>query len=415
MSNSLAVAATTATLRNLLLSEVPKADADLADLEVTTQPLDAARKGISKAQLNLFLYQTATNAAWRNLDVPGPVRPGETGSPPLALNLHYLITTYGRGEADNDAVSHRVLGAAMSVLHDHPVLSRAEISAALVGNDLADQFERLKVTPLPMTIEDISKLWMVFMTQYRISAAYEVTVVLIDSKTPARSPLPVLTRGEADRGWPTAATVAPVLAEVRPARSQQAARLGEDVVVVGARLTGGAAVRFTSTRVTQPVELPASAGGTASQITVHLPDKAHDPSALTRWAPGLYTVALVIREGGALVMTSNEVAVALAPLITVTPTRASHGTITLTITCEPRIVPGQRVLLVFGDQQAQAASVTTPADPAQPTTLTFTLHQITAGQYLVRLRVDGVDSIPVVYTGSPPVPGFDPHQTVEVT
>jgi Pvc16 N-terminal domain len=414
MSNSLAVAATTATLRNLLLSEVPKADADLADLEVTTQPLDAARKGITKAQLNLFLYQTVTNAAWRNLDVPGPVRPGETGSPPLALNLHYLITTYGRGEADNHAVSHRVLGAAMSVLHDHPVLSRAEISAALAGNDLADQFERLKVTPLPMTIEDISKLWMVFMTQYRISAAYEVTVVLIDSKTPARSPLPVLTRGKAGRGWPATASVAPVLTEVRPARSQQAARLGEDVVVAGARLTSGAAVRFTSTRVPHSVELPASAGGTASEITVHLPDKAHDSSALSRWAPGLYTVALVIRDGGAPVMTSNEVALALAPLTTVTPTRATHGTITLRITCEPRIVPGQRVLLVFGDRQAQAASMTTPPDPAQPTTLTFTLHGITAGRYLVRLRVDGVDSIPVVYTGSPPVPGFDPNQTVEV-
>jgi hypothetical protein len=414
MSNSLAVAATTATLRNLLLSEVPKADADLADLEVTTQPLDAARKGISKAQLNLFLYQTVTNAAWRNLDVPGAVRPGETGSPPLALNLHYLITTYGRGEADNDAVSHRVLGAAMSVLHDHPVLSRAEISAALAGNDLANQFERLKVTPLPMTIEDLSKLWMVFMTQYRISAAYEVTVVLIDSKTPVRSPLPVLTRGQADQGWPTTATVAPVLAEARPARSQQAARLGEDVVVAGARLTGGAVVRFTSTRVAQAVELPASAGGTASEITVHLPGQAQDPNALARWAPGLYTVALVIRDGGAQAIPSNEVALALAPLITVTPTRASHGTITLNITCEPRIVPGQRVLLVFGDQQAQAASVTTPPDPVRPTTLTFTLRGITAGRYLVRLRVDGVDSIPVVYTGSPPVPGFDPNQTVEV-
>ncbi len=313
MSNSLAVAATTATLRNLLLAEVPKADTDLSDLEVTTQPLDAARKGISKAQLNLFLYQTLTNAAWRNLDMPGQVRSGETGSPPLALNLHYLITTYGRGEADNEAVSHRVLGAAMSVLHDHPVLTRAEISAALAGNDLADQFERLKVTPLPMTIEDISKLWMVFMTQYRISAAYEVTVVLIDSRTPARSPLPVLTRGAADRGWPTTATVAPTLAGVRAAHSQQAARLGEDLVVTGTELTGGATVRFTSTRVAQAVELPPSKGN-AAEIMVHLPDKADDPNALARWAPGLYTVALVI-DGGGPVMTSNEVPLALAPRI----------------------------------------------------------------------------------------------------
>jgi hypothetical protein len=414
MSSALAVAATTATLRKLLFTQVPKLDNDLSDLEVTTQPLDIARKGITKAQLNLFLYQTMTNAGWRNLDMPGQVRQGETANPALALNLHYLVTTYGRGESDNDAVSHRVLGAAMSVLHDHPVLSRAAIRAALAGNDLADQFEPLKITPLPMTIEEISKLWMVFMTQYRISAAYEVTVVLIDSKTPVRSPLPVLTRGQADLGWPATASGAPVLSEVRPPRSQQAARLGEDVVVVGDQLVTSARARFTSTRIAQPVELPV-ASGDASEIAVHLPDKAADPGALARWAPGLYTLALLVHRPGAPTIASNEVAFALAPQITVTPTTAVHGTVALTITCEPRIVPGQRALLLFGDHQAEATSITTPPNPANPTRLHFTLPGVTAGRYLVRLRVDGTDSIPVVYSGTPPTPSFDPAQTVVVT
>jgi hypothetical protein len=413
VSNALAVAATTATLRNLLLAQVPLLDSSLSDLEVTTQPLDLARKGITKAQLNLFLYQTQTNAGWRNLDMPRQVRPGEKGAPALALNLHYLMTAYGRGDSDNDAVSHRVIGGAMSVLHDHPVLSRAEIRVALAGNDLADQFEPLKITPLPMTVEDISKLWMVFMTQYRISAAYEVTVVLIDSRAKVRSPLPVLARGKGGRGWPSATGLAPVLTEVRPARLQPAARLGEDVVVAGEQLTGGATARFTSTRVAAPVELTPLAT-TAAELTVHLQDKGEDPGALARWAPGLYTLALVVMRPGAPTFTSNEVALALAPKITVAPTSAPPGTVNLTITCEPRIVPGQRVLLVFGDRQAEAASITSPADPTKPTTLKFNLPAITAGSYLVRLRVDGVDSIPVVFTGTPPVPSFDPAQTVVV-
>ena len=55
MSSVLAIAATTRTLRNLLLAQMPVLDADLGDLEVTLQPPDTARKGISKAQLNLFL------------------------------------------------------------------------------------------------------------------------------------------------------------------------------------------------------------------------------------------------------------------------------------------------------------------------------------------------------------------------
>jgi hypothetical protein len=415
MSNALAIAACTATLRNLLLTQVPLLDADLSDLEVTTQPLDLARKNVTKAQLNLFLYQTVVNGAWRNMDMPRQVRPGESGAPPLALNLHYLITAYGRGETDNDAVSHRVLGGAMSVLHDHPLLSRGEIGLALPGNDLGEQFERLKITPLPMPLEEMSKLWMVFQTQYRISAAYEVTVLLIDSRAPVKAPLPVLQRGEGDSGVATVAGLAPHLAEIRPPNSQPAARLGEDIAIAGEQLTtADATVRFTSSRLTQQVELVPASGEKPGELRVHLPDKTEDAGALSRWAPGFYTVALVVKKTGVPAMASNEVAFALAPRITVNPTTATPGTVNLTLTCEPRIVTGQRVLLLFGDRQVEPDSVASPIDTTQPTTLAFTIPGVGAGSYVVRLRVDGADSIPVVYAGTPPVPSFDPLQKVTV-
>jgi hypothetical protein len=38
-----------------------------------------------------------------------------------------------------------------------------------------------------------------------------------------------------------------------------------------------------------------------------------------------------------------------------------------------------------------------------------------ATPYPVRLRVDGVDSMPFVATGSPPKFSFDPNQSVKVT
>jgi len=47
-----------------------------------------------------------------------------------------------------------------------------------------------------MSLEDVSKLWTTFQTQYRISAAYEVSVVIIESSRIVKTPLPVLTRGE---------------------------------------------------------------------------------------------------------------------------------------------------------------------------------------------------------------------------
>lgn len=415
MSNALAIAACTATLRNLLLAQVPLLDSDLSDLEVTTQPLDLARKNVTKAQLNLFLYQTVVNGAWRNMDMPRQLRPGETGSPPLALNLHYLITAYGRGETDNDAVSHRVLGGAMSVLHDHTALGRTEIAAALPGNDLGEQFERLRITPLPMSLEELSKLWTVFQTQYRVSAAYEVTVVLIDSRAPVKAPLPVLQRGEGDRGAAAIAGLPPSVTEVRPPRLQPAARLGDDIAIVGEHLTiADTTVRFTSPRLAQPIELAPASGKKPGELTVHLPGKIEDPGVVSSCLPGYYTVALVVRRIGLPAMVSNEVAFALAPQITVSPTSAVPGTVNLTLTCEPRIVTGQRVLLLFGDRQLEPDSVTNPSDTTQPTTVVATIPSVLADSYVVRLRVDGVDSIPVAYTGTPPVPSFDPLQTVTV-
>lgn len=173
--------------------------------------------------------------------------------------------------------------------------------------------------------------------------------------------------------------------------------------------------RFTSLRLPNPIELPPAAGDTVGELRVHLPDKTEDPNALSRWAPGFYTLALVVRHSGMPAMASNELAVALAPQVTVTPLTAAAGTVNLTITCEPRVSVGQPVLLLFGERQVEPQTVTTPADTAQPTTLTFAVPNVAAGKYPVRLRVDGVDSIPVTYSGPPPVPSFDPDQQVTIT
>ena len=415
MSNALAIAAATATLRHLLDSQVPQV-ADLSGLSVTTQPPDVAEKSSADNQLNLFLYQTVVNGAWRNQDMPRQVRPGETAAPPLAINLHYLLTAYSRADGDGGTMSHRVLGGAMSVLHDHPVLGRDEIASALANNDLGQQFERLRITPIGLGVEEISKLWTVFQTQYRISAAYELTVVLIDSRLPVKAALPVLKRGKDDRGAAAIAGFAPVLDEVRALHAQPAARLGEDIVIAGKRLTvDNTVLRFTSTRLNGPFELTPQSGGTADEVTVSLPGNLN---TLSRCVPGFYTVALVQPATvDRPTIISNEVAFALAPQITVSPNNAVAGSIALTLTCIPPVADGQRTLLLFGDRQIEPDTVTTPADPAQPSTLIFTVPDVealAAPGYVVRLRVDGVDSIPVVYAGTPPVPSFDPQQAVTV-
>lgn len=428
MSNSLSIAAVTLALRGLLNTAVPLLDAGLAGVQVTTRTPDAARTNVDGNSLNLFLYRAVSNAAWANLDPPFAVRPGESGLPALALDLHYLLTAYSSEAGDSTATSHRLLGAAMSVLHDHPLLDGGAIDAALAGSDVSGQPERVRITPLPISIDDLSKLWGGFATQYRLSVAYAVSVLLIDSRRPSNSPLPVLTRGPQDAGVVAAPTAGPSLRALVPPRSQPAVRLGEELVADGAQLTDPAlSFRLTSLLPDPlpPVELtrrPPLPGEPADQVVLRVPPLADDPDALGRWAPGFWSVTAVLARPGVPAVTSNSATLALAPTITVSP-RAQDGPAaagsTLTLTCAPRVQPGQRVALLLAGRQVAPASLTNP-DPASPTyaqtptTLTFDVPDAPAGTHPVRLRVDGVDSIPVSYAGDPPLPAFDPDQQVLV-
>jgi hypothetical protein len=75
--------------------------------------------------------------------------------------------------------------------------------------------------------------------------------------------------------------------------------------------------------------------------------------------------------------------------------------------------------LIFGSRTIKPDTIVTPnvpesPDMQKPTTLTFTVPNVLEGEYLVRLRVEGVDSLPIIITGSPAKLDFDPQQKVSV-
>jgi len=399
VSNALAIAAVTATLRNLIVKGV-----DLPNQNITTKPLDKVRTGnTSPDQLNIFLYQTVLNAAWRNMDMPRQVRPGEAGQPPLALNLYYLITAYGQG--DDETQSHRWLGKAMSVLHDHPLLGAQEIQDALKESELQSQIERVRITPQPMSLEEMSKLWTTFQTQYRISAAYQVEVVLIESTRPARTPLPVLTRGKDDSGVPAQADLIPpfpTILDVQPQKKQPSARLNELLTITGFHLDGDSvAVRFTTSRLPAPRIEPAA--GTSEQVKLTVPN---DP---VNMPAGFYTVAVRVRTAGEPDRFTNEWPLQIAPVISnIAPATAPAGDVTFALTCTPQVQPEQRTSVLFGDREILAQP-----HAAQTNTLTFNVSGAEKGVYFLRVRVDGVDSLLVDRTTVPP--SFDPSQKVTIT
>jgi hypothetical protein len=406
MSNSLAIAAVTATLRNLLHAGVTN-EPDLADASITMQPLDRARtNGSSANQINLFLYHVVPSPTWRNQPIPGQLLSGESGFPALGLNLYYLITAFGRDNDVQQPFSHQLMGRAMSVLNDHPLLGSDEIKSALSNNDLWSQRERVRITLQPFAIEEIAKLWTGFQTQYRLSVAYEVAVVLIESDRPSRTPLPVLTRGPADSGYFAQANILsplPVVNAITIPNGQVTAKLGDRIALVGRNLTcDSAQIQFSNLRLATPM-LVAGSALTDQQITVTIPKKP------TVWPAGIYTVSAILSRTGVSDSTTNELPLAIAPTITSALKATSTKTaVTLSLTCSPTVLPGQRVSLLLGDQEYPSVSPTVATSK-----FTFTLSPIQSGTYFVRLRVDGADSQLIDHSVTPPQ--FDKAQQVTIS
>jgi hypothetical protein len=401
MSNPLAVAAVTASLRRLLdralaaqAERLPVADLD--NVAVTMQPLDRARDPTATGnQVNLFLYLVAPNAAWRNQDMPGRSRPGEIAVPPLALNLYYLLSAYGTENDASGPFSHMLLGHAMSALHDHPLLSAEEIAAALPASDLGQQVERVRITLQPLSIEEISKIWAGFQMQYRLSVAYEAAVVLIDSRRPLRAAPPVLRRGAGGTGFDTAADPCaawPRLEGLAPARPVQP---GETVRARGSGLGSGAvSARLAPLRAGPPLEVAAARDAASDEVLVTVPADGSLPA-------GPCMLSLAIDN----VRRTTELPLLLAPRIaTAMPATATDGMLTLEVV--PPARPGQRVALILGDREVPAADV-------DGDTLVFDLGGVAAGSYAVRLRVDGVDSL-ALRDRDAALPEFDPAQTITV-
>ena len=398
MSNDRAVAAVTSTLRNMLFQAV-SSDADLAGTTVTTRPPDRARRGGGTSnQINLFLYRTSIDAAWRNQDPPG-IRPGESGQPPLPLVLSYLMTAYG--EDDDEVLAHRLLGVGMQVLNDQPLLPPDAIAAALSGSGLEYQPDRVRITPHPIPMDEISRLWATFSTGYRISASYDAAVVLIDSTQPARAALPVLARSAGDLGPHAGAQVAPFLQAASPPGAQPGARPGDTVTLTGKRLAGVSQARVSGGALSGPQELPV-ATGSDGVVTVKLPTDPPMPVGIVA-----ITAQVTAADGDALA--SNAVPLVLVPMLANTAPLAGtldDGSVTIEVTCSPPVLASQTVALVVGSQIVAGTPGAVGSEPRQ--SLSFTLQGFTAGSYVLRLRVDGQDSIPVVAGQT----SFDPNQSL---
>lgn len=425
MSSALAIAAVSAVLKDLLDSGMidhQATDTLGRGVTVTARAPDLIElKADMPSQLNLFLYQVTPNSGWRNAALPSRDGAGERlSNPPLALDLHYLVTAY----AATDLHAEILLGYAMQLLHETPMLARAAIRTALnppgaplpnslpsapgvlSASDLADQVEAIKIVPEYIGAEEMSRVWSALQSRYRPSVAYKVSVVLIQARRGTRTPLPVLRReievqASALPPYPT------LLAFALP-KADAAVLLGEPLQLDAHHVQGSnAMLRLAHARLPSEFEFaPASVLGT--RIDAILPNQ---PLAIPA---GHHLLSLKVDQaiGGGQVRTrlSNPLPLAVQPGITSLPAAVARvgGSATITLGCAPRLRVGQQVSLILGSREVLAEAFAADTDSA-----TFVVREAPVGVHKLRLRVDGVDSRLVDRSTTPP--SFVAGQQLEIT
>jgi hypothetical protein len=421
VSNAFAIGAVSAVLKNLLDNAVIHEPlvTSLGNVFVSAVAPDIAKAaGSDKVRLNLFLYHVEPNQGWRNEAMPSRDAEGRRiTNAPLALDLFYLITANGL----DDIQAEILLGYAAQLLHEVPVLTRDAIRATFSGplvpplttlatSGIAEQIEQIKITPHLLNSEESSKLWSALQSSYRPSIAYRISVVLIEAKQPARTPLPVLRRAPA--AIPQLLPPYPTLTAIVVPKNEPAAMLGEAIVLEGHDLSGiGVKVWFASPRLNAPLSItPAAIDVQPEKIKVTLPNLPAD------WPAGNWSVWVEMTKYGQK-RTSNSLPLAIVPKMHIAanhvdadPTRIA-GTVTIKLKAlEPHVLPLQTASLVVGDREAQSNE-----HAAKTQELTFVYAPAVApdpGTHLLRLRIDGVESRLVLRDVVPPQ--FDQDQKLTI-
>lgn len=401
MSNFLAVATVSAALQRMLrpavINDVTGADVTLGRPQAFTATPQPA--------VNIFLYHSRPNPSLRNEDLPTRRSDGSVVIKPRApLELDYLFTFYGDSA---NLEPERLFGVTARTLNAFPQVTRTEIgdvvNAAkanpahfpfLATTNLGDQVELVKLTQLPLSLEDMSRLWALFPDiPYALSIAYQASVVVIEQDFVIQPVLPVQRRDIRVNpiNRPQIQTIVSAAGPTQPIVA------GATLVITGTALSGpaGTVIKVAGTPLVPIAVSP-------SRLEVKLPVAAGGPPA----GP----VSLRVTQEDSFgsppssreTLSSEPVTFLLRPTVTAAalagPAIAGAGgySATFRITVDIPVQPGQAVDLLLTDAvSGQLLRLAGAAERSAPLTqVDFPVTKLPSGNYAVVLQVDGSPSAP---------------------
>ena len=177
MSNFSIIRDAAQALREQLFGELTSvAGVDFGFSTITTDiVLSAPDSDVpNSARLSVYLYHVEPDPQLRNQPqlADGPDRLLRA---PLALRCYFLITPL----TDEEPTNHLILGRVMQALHDTPFIG--EVAGAPIGDSFGGGSPELRLSIEPMTLEELSRVWYAMGRDYRLSVAYMMRTVIVDT------------------------------------------------------------------------------------------------------------------------------------------------------------------------------------------------------------------------------------------
>jgi hypothetical protein len=417
MSNYLAIAAVTSTFSQWLLEKA----CSVLDGALTTigRPKEGTPKGI-----NIYLYQVMYNPDRRNENFPVR-RSGDTTfaqRPQAALDLYYLLTFYG---SEKDLEPQILLGSTVSVLHAQPVLTqdmlRREIKRRtdsdtgdiLAKYEASGQIQSIAFTPLSYNTEEFAKLWsMLFQVTYTLSVAYKASAVYVEAEVNPQKALPVLRPDTYVLPFRR-----PFIEKISPASGDLAPVVYNSKIVVKGRQLKGDPTKVSIGEVEVKIDQTDPAN-TVTDMEINL-DLGSSLFAGKAFRAGIIGMSVLhpVMMGEPKVehygFESNIKPMIFSPTITNTTINGTN----LTVEVNPKIGKTQKVAVLLNEFQPVGAphafSIKAPDNNGitsdlltETDSVTFPVDNVTPGNYLLRIQVDGAES-PLEVSAVPANPEFN--------
>jgi len=310
-----------------------------------------------------------------------------------------MMSCYGN---DAELQPQRVLGSVVSTLVDKRILTTELIRSTcndstfpfLVDSDLVDQIQQINIVPVDISLEDLSKAWSVFyQVPYVLSIAYRACLVIVEGRENFQRALPI--RDASPAGivpFPASPYIEQVVA--------QGSRF-EPIVIGSVMIIRGRSLlsQIVEVHIGDLVITPTSVQD--REIAFSLADMS-----LPQIQAGVQSLQVIHRIASTSPLMTNSIASNVMPfvlcptIVNVTVTQAEEieddlRSAVIVVQLDVLVREKQKVVVSLNEWTVDSPTVymfDRPPLPDTNSTIEIPITNIKAGEYLVRIQIDGAES-----------------------